>query len=227
LRHLFRRAYNNLDDAAIEVNRDLRDFFILGLADPVVRSDTWKQRPDTYAGCLDLASNNHASLRILAQFPTGQSIKEEPKIAFMDVDKKPDAKKGDGPMCHFCGKYGHIRRNCIKWQEAAAYWNPTDGSKKAQPEGGYRGRGGRGRGYRGRGGRGGRGGKNYNTNAYTKDNTKNDAKDTKRRISSLKSFVNESIQAIQAMDNGHTGEVATPPDLAAITYEGAYGASGN
>lgn len=152
LRELFMRANPELDAAGIEANRDLRDVFLLGIANANVKEHSHRARPQTFQQCLETASDMTASEQVLR----GTLVKKESGLSAMSKLE-----------CFFC-KGEHLRRNCPLWKEAELHfsgklsfhdgnWNKSSNSPRgrgghppSQTGGGYRNPRGRGN-YRGRG----------------------------------------------------------------------------
>ena len=114
LRYTFKRAYPALGDAAVEASRDLRDTFILGLANTTVKTDTWKARPLTYAACLEQANNYEASTIVLSKFASGSrniTAIQDSGPRFPSDDSSLSA-VSDPNNCYRCNRPGHIRRDC-------------------------------------------------------------------------------------------------------------------
>jgi hypothetical protein len=131
-RDLYCRAYPNQDAAAVEASQDLRDIFILGLADPAVRAKTWEARPATYAAALESATNFSAGALVLTQRqPQGVAavkIKQEPGInAIHAVGQQP--RDTSHLECFFCKRKGHVRRTCAMWNEARQFFLAGQGNR--------------------------------------------------------------------------------------------------
>ena len=141
MRRLYQRAHPGMNAAALEANQDLRDTFILGIADAGIRKLTWDGMPADYAASLVLSTGFDASSRIVGGAPA--KIKIEPGIHTLeDVNA---IKNGTPTRCFYCDRPGHYKRDCRMWLST-------------QREGGATSfRGGFGYGPQRRGGRGGRG----------------------------------------------------------------------
>ena len=121
MRRIFTRAYPGMTPAQIEANQDLRDCFILGLANPVVRKDTLKVRPVQYNLCLEEAQNSLAcEIRLntphpglpqpgLFSMPQQQSSPDIPAVHYQ-------ASPNNNFRCFYCNKVGHRRRDCSLWK---------------------------------------------------------------------------------------------------------------
>ena len=216
LRGLFVRAYPHLLPAEIEDSQDLRDTFILGLANAEIRSDTWKSRPETYMAALTQATNQHAGLQVL-QARTNTApltrVKPEPGISTLGGGQ-------EGRQCYNCHQVGHLRDDCPQpkrqnfygrggssgWRGSSGYSRGSRGSSSSSSnytnrgQRGGSGRGGRG-GFSGRGGRGG-GGKwpadrsNFRSNGKPTrwSNSGSDGNDTLRRINNLAEAANDVLR---------------------------------
>ena len=105
--YLFRRAYPGIGLADLNVNPDLRDIFMTGLADRATKVATMRARPNTYALCLTTAQ---------AQAATGMTlddnIKPDPSIFGIGHTGSNERRKNPDIECFYCQKKGHIERMC-------------------------------------------------------------------------------------------------------------------
>ena len=175
LRELYTRAYPNLNAAAVAASLDLRDAFILGLADPSIKADTWKARPANFNAALGEATSIRAGLMVLGGHQHGGfEIKKEMNSI--------GAGAGFGGkfagQCYNCGYTGHRARDCRRAEGAGAPYPARGGGGNRGNGSSARGRGGsnqRGRGggssargtpSRGGGGGRGRGGNSFRNNRW-------------------------------------------------------------
>ena len=117
LRTLFRRAYPNVNAAAVETDLNLIDSFCGGLLNPEVRADTIKQRPQTYAGALATASNMAAAAQLIAN-----EFKREAKINAMANESGEFSRTPGGPGPCFCCNGAHQVKDCNLLNQARAYF---------------------------------------------------------------------------------------------------------
>ena len=139
----YRLAYPDQEPAELNLNRDLIDYFVLGIADAAVRNEVYKVRPATFPEALVVASNHTAANAILTGQATSSGLvvkKEEGHIGAMQ-----------GPFggCYWCGG-DHYKADCVQYRG----WLRTrrDGRGRGRGRGSSgsfrgprRGRGGRGR----------------------------------------------------------------------------------
>jgi hypothetical protein len=150
LRDLYQRGYPQMLPDAVEVNQDLRDNFITGLANAVVADDTWKARPATYDAALTAACNFVAAARVREGrgMGPGDALKKEPGPGLYKL-QPASAEVGD--ECFACKQRGHFKRDCEIWKTALAKARRTvRGEGQVYGDRGDRGERG---GGRGRGGR--------------------------------------------------------------------------
>ena len=143
LRSLFERAYPNKTNAQINTDIDLKQRFILGLADEEARKRVWYHRPIDYEHALEDANNAVQGGHILNM---ASGVKSESKGAGLHAvgsseagEREAEAARSQPPTaaamragCWECGSVDHFRRECPR---LAAGRGPARGG---------RGRGGRG-----------------------------------------------------------------------------------
>ena len=155
LRMAFRRAYPNIPEEQVDGDHNLIDVFCAGLLNPEVRSDTIKQRPQTYGDALTIASNMAAAAQIIAN-----EYKTEAAINALATGRLPDAvnaldAEADvdvhamGSGCYCCGA-DHAVRDCAVLTRARSYLASRGYHIQPSASRGGQQRGGASRGARGR-----------------------------------------------------------------------------
>lgn len=173
VRHLYQRAHPNVALAALGVERNLMDAFILGIRDPSIRADVWKARPANYTACLDTAQNLVAGAQVLKS-----RASEDSKAGGSGAGLFAMA---DTRTCFVCEKPGHVYRDCYMYKRSkekagrgGRYSSRGRGSGKPHG-GGWKNKTARGRGsYRGSSSRGNgsfRGSSSYNK-SWTREKPK-------------------------------------------------------
>ena len=167
LRELFKRSV--AADVDAETSRPLIKRFIGGLYEKEVRIYARNDNPATYTAALTTAQRCEAALlqeatdqkdskRIASLL--GQLSLEDTTIAGIDENGAVNAMPDDARRCYFCGKSGHLKRDCSLWNKAVDQLR--NGSSGGRGRGTFRGRGRAGQ--RGRGNQNntrGRGGSQY------------------------------------------------------------------
>lgn len=118
LRIQHRRAYPNLAADAVETDHNLIDTFCAGLLNPEVRSDVIKQRPQTYAEALNIASNMQAAAQII-----GNEVKSEPELNAVGIPSSSPRINAFGQPsgCFHCSG-DHAVRDCHILNKAREYF---------------------------------------------------------------------------------------------------------
>ena len=182
-RNLYKRAYPEVDDQLVEVSRQMRHKFTIGLRDQVVKQFTWRANKNSYSEVLDEALRQAAGSICITDGQEANNSLGGIGASFlgaMTFVKKPEDAK---ISCHFCLKIGHRMKDCRSFLAAQKV---TRDKSEARAKGGRgRGRGGfkRGSGSKRGGSRGGRSDSDTN------------ASDTSRRIAKLAEAAQEALAA--------------------------------
>ena len=118
LRIQHRRAYPNMDAAAANTDHNLIDTYCAGLLNPEVRSDVIKQRPQTYADALNIASNMQAAAQIISN-----EVKAEPELNSVGTSEATAKLNAFGQPsgCFHCNG-DHAVRDCHLLNKAREYF---------------------------------------------------------------------------------------------------------
>ena len=102
-RSLFVRAHPNIFAADVDGQRYLIDQFILGMADPYMKTRTWERRPATLADAGNFAVNLAAGQQILSK----QDSATRPAANAIDAQVS-----AVGNPCFFCKRTNHLLKEC-------------------------------------------------------------------------------------------------------------------
>lgn len=124
MRSLFNRAYPDAGDDVILIRR-----FIMGLRRRELRMQEMRDYPATYARALEIAQNEASVIQMVkvTELGAAASAEEPMEIGALDEIRKDMAPK-KGP-CHFCGKPGHWKKDCLLLKKSKALQNPGNGRK--------------------------------------------------------------------------------------------------
>ncbi len=102
-RSLFVRAHPDVLAEDVDIQRYLIDQFILGMADPYMKTRTWERRPATLADAGNFAVNLAAGQQILSR----QDNSSRPGANAIDAQVS-----AVGNPCFFCKRTNHLLKEC-------------------------------------------------------------------------------------------------------------------
>lgn len=117
-RSLYMRAYPGANpQGAGDAGLMLRERFIKGLDNDVLKEYVWDHRPANFGECLTHAENKMATLTMMADTATAGRKKRDTQGGVHQLgQKEKDNRNRKG--CFLCKEEGHFVRNCPKLEEA-------------------------------------------------------------------------------------------------------------
>ena len=231
VRSLFTQAYPAVPNDELNNSRDCIHRFILGLADPQVKRDTWKAKPRTYQAALDEAQDNQSGDSVLQDEEASKRIAHLGPEAEKAAVTPPAVNYAGAPVtdkdCWKCGITGHLAFRCRAPDRPVSRWARPPSYRGGPPPP----RGGRGGGRGGpfRGGVGGRRGSTFGRRDSRgarrgRGATTRGDPDILRRINNLAQAAAEAAAAAQQAQGGELSYEAEEEEED-IDYGQAYGDS--